>query len=257
MQLNNNFFQIILSTDQKQDQELPALLKDASQISQQNLSSFVYKRWDNSSLHDFIAASFPVDVVNAYDTLRPLSYKADLGRFCLLFMYGGWYADISLKITSPVVSELNCKGLGFFRDYGPGLPSPMANTFDVMTALIYSEAGHPALKRCIDQIVHHVSNRYYGFTSVSPTGPRLFGRILAGFDLGAARQIGHFMPLTPGLNQRNLAYVLNDGTICGWHKSAWHPERPGGGDLASVGLRGNNNYNKIWRNRQVYGEAEK
>jgi len=254
MQTNNNFFQIILSTDQKQDDELPASLEEASRVSRSNLSSFSYKRWNNQSLRDFIATSFPADVVNAYDVLKPLSYKADLGRFCLLYVFGGWYADISLKIVFPLASELNCKGLGFFRDYGPGIPSPMANTFDVMTALIYAEAGHPALKRCIDQIVHHVSKRYYGFTSVSPTGPRLFGRVLAGFDLGAARQIGHFMPLTPGLNQRNLAYVLNSGTICGWHKSAWHPNRPGGGDLASTGLQGTNNYNDIWRNRQVYGE---
>jgi len=256
MQLNNNFFQIILSTDQRQERELPALLEDASQVSQHNLSSFVYKRWDNLLLRDFIATSFPNDVLKAYDTLKPLSYKADLGRFCLLFIYGGWYADISLKITSPFLSELNCSGLGFFRDYGPGMPSPMPNTFDVMTALIFAEAGHPALKKCIDQIVHNVRNRYYGFTSVSPTGPRLFGRVLAAFDLGAVRQIGHFMPLTPGFNQRNLAYVLNNGMICGWHKSAWHPERPGGGDLASVGLRGTNNYNQIWRKRKVYGEED-
>jgi len=257
MQANKNFFQILLSTDQEQDDKLPDLLEEASLISQSQLPDFFYKRWNNRSLRDFIAESFAVEVLNAYEALKPLSYKADLGRFCLLYAFGGWYADISLKIVSPLLSEVDCKGLGFFRDYGPGIPSPMANTFDVMTALIYAEAGHPALKRCIDQIVRHVSNRYYGFTSVSPTGPRLFGRILAGFDLGAARQIGHFMPLTPGFNRRNLAYVSNAGIIYGWHKSAWHPEHPGGGDLASVGLKGTNNYNQMWRSRQVYGEESR
>ena len=174
MQDNKNFFQIVLSTDQDQDEKLPDLLEEASLLSQSQLPSYFYKRWNNKSLRDFIAASFSVDVLDAYDALTPLAYKADLGRFCLLYSFGGWYADISLKIVSPYLSELDCRGLGFFRDYGPGIPSPMANTFDVMTALIYSEAGHPALKRCIDQIVLHVSNRYYGFTSVSPTGPRLW-----------------------------------------------------------------------------------
>ena len=254
MQTNKNFFQIVLSTDQEQDDSLPDLLEEASLVSRSSLPSFLYYRWNNQSLRDFIAESFSVDVLEAYDALKPLAYKADLGRYCLLYAFGGWYADISLKLESHLLSDLDCRGLGFFRDYGAGIPSPMANTFDVMNALIYAEAGHPALKRCIDQIVLHVSNRYYGFTSVSPTGPRLFGRVLASFDLGAVRQIGHFMPLTPGFNRRNLAYVSNAGIIYGWHKSSWHPNRPGGGDLSSVGLKGTNNYNEMWRSRQVYGE---
>ena len=254
MQKNKNFFQIILSTNREQDDHLPDLLEEASQLSQGCLPGFSYKRWNNQSLREFINASFSGDVLEAYDALRPLSYKADLGRFCLLYAFGGWYADISLKIISPLLSQVKLQGLGFFRDYGPGMPSPMANTFDVMTALLCAEAGHPALKRCIDQIVINVNRKYYGYTSVSPTGPRLLGRVLAGFDFGAIRQIGHFMPLTQGFKQRNLAYISNSGILYAWHKSAWHPEHPGGGDLASVGLPGTNNYNKLWSNREVYGE---
>lgn len=256
MKNNKNFFQIILSTNVEQDDQLPALLEDASKASQDCLPDFSYERWNNKSLRDFIASSFSSEVLDAYDALRPLSYKADLGRFCLLYKFGGWYADISLKIVSPQLSQVKVQGLGFFRDYGPGIPSPMANTFDVMTALLCAEAGHPALKRCIDQIVVNVNRKYYGFTSVSPTGPRLLGRVLASFDLGVARQIGHFMPLTAGFKHRNLAYVSNSGVIYAWHKSSWHPEHPGGGDLASVGLKHTNNYNKLWSNREVYIEKD-
>lgn len=254
MQANKNFFQIILSANQEQDDSLPDLLEEVSQISQGCLSGFSYKRWNNQSLRDFISTNFSGDVLDAYDLLKPLAYKADLGRLCLLHEFGGWYADISLKIISPLLSQVPVQGLGFFRDYGAGIPSPMANTFDVMNSLFCAEAGHPALKRCIDQIVVNVNRKYYGFTSVSPTGPRLLGRVLAGFDLGAVRQIGHFMPLTQGFKQRNLAYVSNSGVIYAWHKNAWHPERPAGGDLASVGLKDTNNYNEMWRNRKAYGE---
>ena len=178
-----------------------------------------------------------------------------MGRFCLLYALGGWYADISLKIVSPILSQVPIQGLCFFRDYGSGIPSPMANTFDVMNSLICAKSGHPALKLCIDQIVNNVQNKYYGYTSVSPTGPRLFGRILARFDLGAVRQIGHFMPLTSGFRQRNLAYVSNTGIIYAWHKTSWHPEQPAGGDLSSVGLKGTNNYNQMWKDRQIYQES--
>jgi len=256
LQVNKNFFQITLSTNYEQDDHLPDLLEDASNISQACLSNFFYKRWNNASLRDFISTTFSGDVLQAYDILKPLAYKADLGRLCLLHAFGGWYADISLKIISPLLSQVPVQGLGFFRDYGSGIPSPMAHTFDVMNALFCAEAGHPALKRCIDQIVNNVKNKYYGFSSVSPTGPRLFGRVLAGFDLGAVRQIGHFMPLTSGFKHRNLAYVSNTGIIYAWHKTSWHPEHPAGGDLASVGLRGTNNYNELWRNKMIYSQEE-
>ena len=80
---------LISITSCNEDDELPASLEEASRISRSNLSSFSYKRWNNQSLRDFIATSFPADVVNAYDVLKPLSYKADLGRFCLLYVFFG------------------------------------------------------------------------------------------------------------------------------------------------------------------------
>jgi len=252
MEINKNFFQIVLSNESLQDNELPQLLEDASQYSRSCLKSFNYTRWNNESLRDFIKHSFPKEVVNAYDSLVPLAFKADLGRYCLLYEYGGWYADISLKIVSQSISNISVERLNFFRDYGSGLPSPMVNTFDVMNALICSQAKNLALEKCINQIVYNVKNKYYGFSSVSPTGPRLFGRILANYDLGMARQIGHFMPLTQGFKQRNLAYISNSGEIFAWHKTTWHPSRPAGGNLAAVGLRGTNNYNELWRARAIY-----
>ena len=106
MQVNKNFFQITLSTNCEQDDHLPDLLEDASNISQACLSNFFYKRWNNASLRDFISTTFSGDVLQAYDILKPLAYKADLGRLCLLHAFGGWYADISLKIISPLLSQV-------------------------------------------------------------------------------------------------------------------------------------------------------
>ena len=252
MEINKNFFQIILSTNVDQDLRIPQLLEDASMHSQGCLPDYSYTRWNNYSLREFIAKFFSKDVINAYDTLVPLAYKADLGRYCLLYQYGGWYADISVKIISKVILGIGVEGLGYFRDYGSGLPSPMANTFDVVNGLICSQARHPVLEQCINQIVRHVKAKYYGFSSVSPTGPRLLGRVLAAYDLGVAKQIGHFMPLTQGFRQRNLAFVAQSGEILAWHKTTWHPNHPGGGDLVSVGLQATNNYNKLWRDREVY-----
>lgn len=36
----------------------------------------------------------------AYDALIPGAFKADLFRYCVLFIYGGVYADIDVMLTS-------------------------------------------------------------------------------------------------------------------------------------------------------------
>jgi len=39
-------------------------------------------------------------VKEAYDALIPGAFKADLFRYCVLFIYGGVYADIDVMLTS-------------------------------------------------------------------------------------------------------------------------------------------------------------
>ena len=253
MQRDRNFFQIFLSTDGAGRTALPPLIEAASAESRAHLRDFHYRRWDMTSLRDFLSACFAKEVLAAFDALMPLAYKADLGRYCLLYHYGGWYSDISLKIVSAdrasIVRDL---GLGFFKDYGEGIPSPHGSSFDCQNSLIYAQAGHPVMARCIQKIIHNVQHQFYGLSSTSPTGPSLFGSVLAESQLAGARQIGFFLPLTQGFLNRNLAYISDTGLILAWHKTSWHPSRPGGGDLASMGLSGTSNYNQLWRERRIY-----
>lgn len=248
----------MLSTDLHQDPQLPSRLEEASRISQESLSGFDYTRWNNESLREFIAASFPVEVVRAYDQLQPLSYRSDLGRFCLLYAFGGWYADIGLKLISPTLSKIPVNGMGFFKDLerGLGFPIPAGKTFDVCTGLIVSQARHPALMRCIEMIVRNVRNKYYGINPLAPTGPHLFGKVLSSFEIPMVRQIGFYMPLTQAFMNKNRACVLESGEICAWAKDAWHSKEAGGGNIAALGLSGANNYNDFWHERRVYGEGE-
>ena len=51
--------------------------------------------FDHNSLRELILQNFDSKVVKAYDKLIPYSYKADLGKYCLLYTLGGWYFDIA------------------------------------------------------------------------------------------------------------------------------------------------------------------
>ena len=67
------------------------------------------------------------DVLNAFDMLKPLAYKADLARYCLIYKLGGWYADISLK---PVVGLSIDDSIDFvyFYDFGSGSLCPLRSS---------------------------------------------------------------------------------------------------------------------------------
>ena len=88
--------QIYLST---QDTELPVLLKQKIESVKQNflLPHHVY---NNDELRQVLENNFDLDVVKAYDKLLPFSYKADLGKYCLAYHYGGWDFDISIRLTN-------------------------------------------------------------------------------------------------------------------------------------------------------------
>ena len=43
---------------------------------------------------EFIKNNFDLDILNAYDILKPGAFKADLWRCCILYIYGGIYLDI-------------------------------------------------------------------------------------------------------------------------------------------------------------------
>ena len=45
---------------------------------------------------DFIAKHFSEEVVYTFDKLKPGAYKADLWRYCVMYITGGIYLDIKM-----------------------------------------------------------------------------------------------------------------------------------------------------------------
>ena len=243
------FHQICLSEDP--NFEIPASLKPTIQDTRSLFSDFRYKLWGSENLRDFISKNFSDDVLAAYDSLKPLAYKADLGRYCLMYLYGGWYADLTLKFLNKL-SFNDSVNLLYFHDFGIGPPGPNSFLTSCQNGLIYAKPNHKVFERCIEIVVKHCAIRYYGLSSTCPTGPMVFGKALVEFTPDYGILPGYFMALTPMHDQRNLAYVSGSGEIVALHKSSWHKEMPAGGDLSAFGLSGTNNYNQLYRDRDIY-----
>ena len=225
------------------DQELSPFLQHATSTVKNAFPNDNHTIYNKDSLRQFIADNYDADVLGAYDALRPYSYKADLGRFCLLNKLGGWYFDIAVRVVNPVEVGDRIQFLAF-RD----IQRFSYTTWACATTVLYSKPDNIALATAIEMIVNNCQEKYYGITPLCPTGPTLLGAALAANGGNPNFVYGDYLELTPTHEQKNRAFVLPDGTIMAWSKPS------GGGDLTGVGAKGVNNYNELWAARQVYAQ---
>jgi len=225
------------------DQGLSPFLRHATSTVKNAFPNDNHTIYDKDSLRQFISDNYDADVLGAYDALRPYSYKADLGRFCLLNKLGGWYFDIAVRVVNPVEVGDRIEWLAF-RD----IQRFSYTSWACATTVLYSKSDNIALTTAIEMIVNNCQEKYYGLTPLCPTGPTLLGAALAANGGNANFIYGDYLELTPTHEQKNRAFVLPDGTIMAWSKPS------GGGDLTGVGAKGVNNYNELWAARQVYAQ---
>jgi len=230
--------QIFLSDE---SDELSPFLRHATDTVKNAFPALNHTVYTKETLRQFIEENYGEEVVDAYDSLKPYSYKADLGRFCLLHKLGGWYMDIAVRMVNPVEIGPRIKFLAF-RD----IQRFSFTSWACSTTVLYSQPDNLALKIAIEMIVDNCLDKYYGITPLCPTGPTLLGKALAMNGSQADFIYGDYLELTPTYEQKNRAFVLPDGTIMAWSKPS------GGGDLTGVGAKGVNNYNELWAKRGVY-----
>ena len=233
-----NVSQIFLSDS---DAELSSFLKHATSTVQGAFPDADYQLYNKESLRCFIEENYEEEVLWAYDCLKPYSYKADLGRFCLLNKLGGWYLDIGVRMVNLVEVGERINFLAF-RD----IQRFSFTSWACATTVLYSKPDNTALQFAIEMIVNNCKNKYYGITPLCPTGPSLLGAALAANGGETNFVYGDYLELTPTHEQKNRAFVLPDGTIMAWSKPS------GGGDLTGIGAKGVNNYNELWAARAVY-----
>lgn len=239
--------QIFISDD---DGDPPEILHGPIASVQQSFSQYQYTCYNGQRLREFISTHFGSEVVSAYDKLIPYAYKADLGRYCLLYQLGGWYADISILMRQPVGLLGPEVELVYFSDLGDGV-IPGRSLFDVSNSLLFARPRNYVFQSAIEQVVRHCRDNYYGTSIYSPTGPSVLGAAIASVERKPGHVAGHLLALTPSHQHRNLSFVLPDGQILALFKKGWMSP----GDVLFGKRRGTNNYADLWAQRKVYRES--
>jgi hypothetical protein len=63
---------------------------------------YTYKIYDDTQIIDFLKDNFDSRVLQRFYLLQQGAHRADLFRYCILYIYGGVYLDIKTELLTPV-----------------------------------------------------------------------------------------------------------------------------------------------------------
>jgi mannosyltransferase OCH1-like enzyme len=129
---------------------------------------YEYYFFTDIECREFIKNNFEEELLYTYDMLLPGAYKADLFRYCYLYINGGCYFDNKAILRIPLrdiiekdFSNIYCKD----------------NAEDLMfNAVIMTDKLSEDLRKSYEEVVQNVKSRFYGITPLDPTGPKLFNK---------------------------------------------------------------------------------
>jgi len=141
------------------------------QASWKNQKDYSYNFMDDNEIDEFMRKNFSNEIVEVFNSLPLGVMKADMWRYCVLFVYGGVYSDIDSLSIRPIeewgINSNNRILIGLEND----------THFCQWT--IVSEPRHPILKKVIELIVEKARSGFdttYEHFVHDYTGPGIWTR---------------------------------------------------------------------------------
>jgi len=139
-----------------------------------NNQNYAYFLFDDIDCEEFIKKNFDTSVYNAYCRIIPGAFKADLWRYCMLYIYGGVYADMDTICNRPIDDFLD-ENIEFMTPIDLNNCSYYGK-YNLFNCFIASIPKHPILLDCINRIVHNVENNIVPFSNLDFSGPGILGK---------------------------------------------------------------------------------
>jgi len=136
-----------------------------------NYNYFFYDKYERE---EFIKQNFDMRVLTAYRRMIPGAFKADLFKFCVLYIRGGIFVDIDTICFNSIDIFLN-ENIEFMTPIDLN-NCPSIGTYNLFTSFICSIPKHPILLGCINRIVYNVENSVIHHSNLDFTGPGVLGR---------------------------------------------------------------------------------
>ena len=171
---------ILYKTGPFSSDDIPANVRERIEVSCRMLGAEL-RYFTDAACRQHIEAHFDTSVVQAYDSLIPSAYKADLWRMCILYTYGGIYGDVSQKVLTPIDVNARAAHMVLVKD------RDMCNTVNnIQISFMACAPRSPVLKYIIERITEGIHRKRMGRCAWDITGPAAFGTHLCEF-LGVER----------------------------------------------------------------------
>ena len=142
-------------------------------IKEQN-PGWTIRYYSDVDAQKFLKLAFTPDVVQAFQMLKPGAYKSDLLRYCLLYVHGGVWSDLTQSFHVKIDSLLTRHKEIVLVDDIPHMHTPEGHPIPgTYQAFIASIPRHSILLKCIYFIVEACKNKYLGYTALDITGPAM------------------------------------------------------------------------------------
>lgn len=154
--------------------ELPQKMKENTEKLRNDNPEFEYNLFDDQDCRNFIKEYFSEDVLNAFDSLIPGAYKADLWRYCVLYINGGIYLDIKYRCINGFRLIALTEKEHFCNDWdNETILEDIGCNEGIYNAIMVCKPKNQTLLKSIGKIVENVKNKYRGSNPLEPTGPYL------------------------------------------------------------------------------------
>jgi len=212
--------------------ELPEKMRENVERMKTKNPEFEYNLFDDDDCAEFIRTHFEEDVYTAYNKLIPGAFKADLWRYCVLYINGGIYLDI--KYSN--VGDFNLIQLTDDEYFVVDIEESGSGIYN---AFMICKPGNKILKEAIRRVVENVKKEYYGDSVFLPTGPLLLKSCFNESDLEKAKKNGI------GLCRynENTSICLNGKPILTTYDEYYKKE---------ARENGQPHYLQLWNNKQIY-----
>jgi len=216
--------------------DLPPEMRKSVELLKSQNPEFTHYLFDDADCREFILNNFDCCVVDAFDRLVPGAYKADLWRYCVLYIRGGVYLDIKYHCVNEFkLIELIDKEY-FVRDR-PGFIPEKKNGCGIYNAFMICYPGNEILLKCIYQIVKNVKNNYYGSSCLYPTGPGLVCNFFSNDEMDSLILDFSVINLVDSILYGKTRMILQS-----------YPEYRREQKITQVNL----DYKNIWQNKNIY-----
>lgn len=182
MRIPNNIYQTWSS------KKLPEKMAENRSLLIKRTPGFKHYLYDDDDCRNFLAQHFKPAVLTAYDRLIPGAYKADLWRYCVLYINGGIYMDVKLNFAPGFDAQCLLNREHYPLDvFERSQPSFFAKSIGkgaelqpkgIYQAFLVCNKHSPILRKTILRCVRNIQTGYYGKDSLEPTGPLLLYDII-------------------------------------------------------------------------------